>query len=297
VAAGDYLNLAGMNGRPRVDASAALAVAAGAGPYFVIEPLAGGGPWRPLRVLAAEPAVLRERVAHARGVLERNAGAEPGQVPERAAASIVFLGLASRLVSPSLAAAVLGGVVPHLTLDDLWWRPVDGGPLPLAARPASGIEIGELAPGAQLGDAADLLAAGCVEGLAAPLAAAFGTLFRLSPRVLWGNVASALAGAAGMLAAAFPGRAEAAGRLAAEVLARGPLRGTGELVRPDPAQPRRFLVRRSCCLFYRVPEGGTCGDCVLTPEDVRRRQWQAVLSPGRPQNSSSKDTSPVTPTW
>jgi hypothetical protein len=95
--------------------------------------------------------------------------------------------------------------------------------------------------------------------------------------VLRGNIASALAGAAGMLAGSFPDRAETAGQLTARVLALGPLRGTGEFVQPDASQPRRFLVRRSCCLYYRVPGGGTCGDCVLTPEHVRRQQWQAAL--------------------
>jgi hypothetical protein len=59
-------------------------------------------------------------------------------VTERVAASIVSLGLASRLVSPPLGAAVLGGVVPYLTLDNLWWRPVDGGPVPLAVGPVTG---------------------------------------------------------------------------------------------------------------------------------------------------------------
>jgi hypothetical protein len=261
-----------------VDASAALAAAADVGPYFTVEPWIGGEQWRPLSVLVSEPSVLRERVDHARGVLERSAGAAPGQVAERVAASIVFLGLASRLVSPSLAAAVVGGAVPYLAMDDLWWRPVDGGPLPLAARPVGGADVGDLAAAEQLSDAAALISELCVEGLAGPVSAAFGTLFRLSPRVLWGNVASALAGAAGMLAGAFPARAETAGLLTGRLLAEGPLQGTGELVQPDPAQPRRFLVRRSCCLFYRVPGGGTCGDCVLTPEDARRQQWQAVLS-------------------
>jgi len=197
------------------------------------------------------------------------------------AASIVSLGLVSRLVSPSLGAAVAGGVVPDLTLAGLWWRPVEGGPMPLAAGQVAGTAVGELAGGDQLSRAAALLAERCIQGLAGPVIAAFGTVFRLSPQVLWGNVASALAGAAGMLADAFPLRAEAAGQLTGRILRQGPLRGTGDLVQPDPALPRRFLVRRSCCLFYRVPGAGTCGDCVLTPDDIRRRQWQAVSAPGR----------------
>ena len=137
--------------------------------------------------------------------------------------------------------------------------------------------MGGLASGGQFAAAARLLSDSCVEGLAGPVAAAFETAFGLSRQVLWGNVASALAGAAGLLAEAFPSRAQAAGRLTAEILGQGPLAGTGELVQPDAARPRRFLVRRSCCLFYRVPGAGICGDCVLMPDDVRHQQWQAVL--------------------
>jgi hypothetical protein len=282
-----------------VDAAAALAAAARAGPYFSLQPWTAAARWRPLSLLASDPAAVSERVEHARRVLARNAGIAPGEVAERVAASIVFLGLASRLVSPSLGAAVVGGVIPDLTVADLWWRPVEGGPWPLAARLAGGLAVGELATGEQLSRAAAALSERCVQGIAGPVAAAFGTTFRLSPQVLWGNVASALAGAAGMLAEAFPQRAEAAGRLTARLLAQGPLRGTGELVQPDAARARRFLVRRSCCLLYRVPGYGTCGDCVLTPEDARRQQWRAELrrtarAPG--QKSSSKDTSPLTAT-
>jgi FhuF 2Fe-2S C-terminal domain len=264
-----------------VDAAEALAAAAGAGPYFAVEPQAEGGDWRLASSLVSDPAVLADRVTHARAVIAGRAGLAPAEVAERVAASIVFLGLASRLVSPSLGAAVLGGVVPYLTLDNLWWRPVEGGPVPLAAGPVTGRGIGDpLAgdplAGRALDDAARLLSEHCVRGMADPVARAFQGLFRLSPLVLRGNIASALAGAAGMLAGSFPDRAETAAQLTARMLALEPLRGTGELVQPDASRPRRFLVRRSCCLFYRIPGGGTCGDCVLTPEDVRRRQWQAA---------------------
>ena len=265
-----------MDGRASA-AAAALAAAAAAGPYFTVEQWPGGGPWRPLSVLVTDAAVLSERVEHARAVLARGAGVAPADLEQRAVASIVFLGLTSRLVSPSLGAAVVGGVVPQLSLADLWWRPVDSGPWPLAARLSPGSAVGGLASGEQLSAAARLLSEGCVQGLAGPVAAAFETAFGLSRQVLWGNVASALAGAAGLLAEAFPARAEAAGRLTAEILGQGPLAGTGELVQPDAAVPRRFLVRRSCCLFYRVPGAGICGDCVLMPDDARHQQWQAVL--------------------
>jgi hypothetical protein len=269
-----------------VDATAALGAAAGAGPYFAVEAWVPGGGWRPVRELAADPAVLADRVAYARADIAGRADITPAEVTERVAASIVFLGLAARLVSPSLGAAVLGGVVPSLTLDNLWWRPVDGGPMPLAAGPVIGRAIGGAAGGERAGSAgggdwldgaAGALSRGCVRGLVEPVADAFRELFRVSPLILRGNIASALAGAAGMLAGGFPDRAETAGQLTGRILDLPPLRGSGEFVQPDASNPRRFLVRRSCCLYYRVPGGGFCGDCVLTPEHIRRQQWQAAL--------------------
>jgi hypothetical protein len=264
-----------------VGATRALAAAARAGPYFAVDPRAEGAGWRPASLLVSDPAVLAGLVTHARAVIAGQAGIAPAKVAERVAASIVFLGLAARLVSPSLGAAVLGGVVPDLTLDNLWWRPVDGGPVPLAVRsgPVTGRAIGDAPAGGQLDEAATLLSERCVQGMTDPVAGAFRSLFRLSPLVLRGNIASALAGAAGVLAASFPDRAETAAQLTARILALEPLRGTGEFVQPDASQPRRFLVRRSCCLYYRVPGGAMCGDCVLTPEHIRRQQWQAALRP------------------
>ncbi|WP_162891037.1 (2Fe-2S)-binding protein [Aeromicrobium sp. A1-2] len=91
-----------------------------------------------------------------------------------------------------------------------------------------------------------------------PILAAFASTFALSTQVLWGNVASSLSGAQTMLAAARPDRAAAGGRIIGGLLDQGVLHGTGDLhgVRPG-------FVRRSCCLFYRLPSAGVCGDCVL----------------------------------
>ena len=69
-----------------------------------------------------------------------------------------------------------------------------------------------------------------------------------------------------MLARAVPARADAALGLANRLLAREPLTGTGWFDhRPDDGGPRPgwSFTRTSCCLFYRVPGGGLCGDCVL----------------------------------
>jgi FhuF 2Fe-2S C-terminal domain len=237
--------------------SRALAEAARAGPYFTIhpcsgQPWSGGAGWRPFAALLTDPAVLPGRVAQTRSVLARNAGCAAEDVEPRVAASVMFLGLTAQLVSPLLGAAVLAGVLPRLTVAGLYWRPVPGGPWPLAARPVDGAPVGELG----VPQAAAALAER-MNGLTGPLAGAFRTAFQLSGQVLRGNVASAVAGASVTLAAAVPARAGLASELAAAILAREPLRGTGEF-RPGP----RFR-RRSCCLLYRVPGAGMCGDCIL----------------------------------
>jgi hypothetical protein len=306
-----------------VTSAEALGAAAAVGPYFTWEPWAPDAGWRPLTDLT-DGDVLAERVAAARAALIGMFGLAEDDVPERVIASVTFLGVASRLVSPPLGAVILGGALPVPSADQLWWRPVPGGPWPIAyssdPEPASGSPVSgaddfgavsgglvsgsdAAGPGSQaampsirlmavdrserssggsgsnsggsasgsVGSGPGEFVGGIVEGLVAPVLRAFQARFVLSPQVLWGNVASALAGAAGMLGS------EAAGDLVERVLALPPLAGTGTLVRPDPAGPRRFLVRHNCCLYYRIPGGGTCGDCVLTPADDRRRQWASVL--------------------
>ena len=239
-------------------AAEALRVAAAVGPYFVWEPWSAGGGWRPWADLT-DPDVIADRVEVTRRALSGVAasGAAGSAVAPRVAASVMFLGLASRLVSPPLGALVLTGVLPAARL---WWRPVPGGPWPIAYRDA------EPAP-------AGSFAATTVDGLVAPVLRVFRERFALSPRVLWGNLASAVAGAAGLLADREPRVAERAAAVLADALDRPPLAGTGTLVHPDPGHGRRFLVRRSCCLYYRVPGGGLCGDCVLMADADRRRHW------------------------
>jgi FhuF 2Fe-2S C-terminal domain len=243
----------------------ALAAAATIGPFFVLaeHSRAEATGWRPLAGLVTDPAVLGERIGIARSVLAGHAGCPVAAIEPRVAASVSFLGLAARLVSPVFGAAVTTGIVPALTTGALWWQPSPAGQWPLAATAVPGHRAG-----AEAGLAAGLLARLLVT-VAGPVLDAFGRHARLSPQVLWGNVASALGGAATVLAAARPQHAGAAISLAGELLARRPLLRTGELVQPDPADPHRFFVRRSCCLFYRVPDGGTCGDCVLVPGPVR----------------------------
>jgi ferric iron reductase protein FhuF len=209
------------------------------GPYFEVAVGATGDGWLPLSAL---PAVAEERVAFVRGELSRRAGVE---VSTRVAASIHQLGFASRLVAPALGAVALASVVP--SFDDLRWRPVDGGPVPIAVS-----KMSETAAGVEAFDELVL------RQLVAPVVSTFASL-GVSPIVLWGNVASALAGAAGMLVRSGERlTVDPVTFLEALFSGPGPLHGAGRF-----DVDGRFFVRASCCLFYRIPNAGKCGDCVL----------------------------------
>ena len=210
------------------DAARALRAAAARGPYFAVAVGPDEGPgWRAAADLYADPVVLAGLVGRVRDRL--------GTADGRVAASIAFQGWAARLWSVGLAVLVHTGQLPVLTPSTLRWRDV-GGTVSLGIdRPALGAGSAE-----RLGD---LVVGQHLE----PLAAAVRRGAPMSERVLWGNAASALRGAAQVLGGG------AAAALAGEVLGRGRLRGTLD------ASGRR----RSCCLYYRVPGGGICGDCVL----------------------------------
>ena len=101
----------------------------------------------------------------------------------------------------------------------------------------------------------DLLAGPVTELVAAVAARS------VSPRILWGNVASAISGAATMIAAARPDLAGPA-RAAATTALQFPALASAADGPPGTSAFRR----RSCCLIYRLSgEPGTalCGDCVL----------------------------------
>ena len=229
------------------DITPAISDVASVGPFFAIctdVGECGDHAWRPLVDLHADGDLLRARIAQVGGQL--------GTAEERVAASLAFQALAARLVAPPLALAAVHGVLPALPAVELCWRPTDTGPWPLrAAGPVPGRRADKSA------EAAALTAELVVEPLVAPLVAAVRRVSRVSERLLWGNVASSLAGAATVLGGARPAAAERARSIVRLVLELGPLAGTG---RYQPEPDGRFR-RRSCCLYYRTPDGGLCGDC------------------------------------
>jgi FhuF 2Fe-2S C-terminal domain len=154
-----------------------------------------------------------------------------GDSEPRVAASLLFQGIAARLWSPALALAA-DGIVLDLDPARVYWRAASPGPVLLAVP----------SPAASAGTLHDEV----VTRNLAPLVAAVRSVTPVADGLLWGNAASALTGAARTL--------PRSGELVSELLGTAPLRGT--LV------PGTFQ-RRSCCLYYRIPGGGKCGDCSL----------------------------------
>ncbi|NDU73591.1 iron reductase [Actinomadura sp. DSM 109109] len=160
----------------------------------------------------------------------------------RVAASLLFQGLAARVWSPVVAAAALG-VVPDLSGVRWWWSP--GEAIVLGLADVRGWRVGSAA------EAVGIVHPMVVDGLLRPLRGAMLGFVKLADGLVWGNAASALAGSLNV-GGADPGRAA----IVRGLLAREPLAGTGAF------GPRGF-VRNNCCLYYRVPGGGMCGDCGL----------------------------------
>ena len=219
------------------------------GGFFALAtgPTEGADPsWRPFPAFTGD--ALDQRVDQ---VAEQLGGA-----PRRIAASLLSLSVSARVTALVLGAGALHRVVPRLH-DRLRWRPWSGGPMPLC------IERPEPAEGP--GAPADLAPAAAreLDATLRPLLDAIGDRAAVSAQVTWGNVASSLGGALRMLLTQRPDSSSGALALAVGMLAQPPLVGLGEVV-AEPAHPTGVgFARRTCCLFYRVPGGGTCGDCVL----------------------------------
>ncbi len=211
------------------------------GPFFTLstDPAEAADPaWRPMPEIDA---------AQLRGMAERYAeGLGTGE--PRVGASILFQGLAARVWSPAVAAAALG-VVPNLST--LHWRWVPGASISLRLAEPTGWHTG-----GRTRDGAALLHRTVVDGHLRPLREAMREVARLADGLMWGNVASALVGTV-HAATARPELAAPVRALIDDLLLREPLLGTGSFGRAG-------FVRRSCCLYYRVPPGGEmCGDCGL----------------------------------
>lgn len=202
-----------------------------------------------------------DRVLAVRAGLAAAGGQPPDAVELRVAASVAQLGLVARLVCPALAVAVTSGVLLEVGLPSMRWQPVLGGAFPLSLPLDAGSDTGDCAWNAEPTPQrlVGLLAKRVLDGPVRDLVEVT-TLLSVSRRVLWGNVASAVNGAASMIATRQPAWADQSRVMASSLLAQPPLRGTSITLAGGGFR------RRSCCLIYRAAPRATravCGDCVL----------------------------------
>jgi ferric iron reductase protein FhuF len=176
-----------------------------------------------------------------------------GAPQRRVAASLVVLGYSARLVGPAVAVWLTEDLVPDLRAGRVRYAYLAGRGFHLSLPEPAGWR-------GSAGSARDRWSADVIDGHLRLVIDAVRSAVPVAAGLLWGNVASGLAGALRMLA--LTGRVPV-DRCHAEgqaLLAYGPLAGSGAL---DVHKGQLTFRRRSCCLFYRIEGGGTCGDCPL----------------------------------
>ncbi|MEV5953248.1 (2Fe-2S)-binding protein [Streptomyces sp. NPDC051987] len=183
----------------------------------------------------------------------------------RVAASLAHQGLAARLWSVALGCAVRYGRLPDLGPALLRWDPAATAPDDLwftGPRPRPGGTEPATLDGTDPATLADAVVRTVVHGHLAPLGDALRHRYGLAPGLARGNAGSALAGAVRELDrwARANNRADMVTRTRAlaDVLFAHPLLST------TGTRAGLAFRRRSCCLYYRVPGGGVCGDCCFT---------------------------------
>ncbi|PRZ41724.1 FhuF-like iron-sulfur protein [Antricoccus suffuscus] len=225
------------------------------GPFFAVERHKPGAspvaPWRPIRDLVDGDDALGDRIAAVRSVLATSARISAESVELRVAGSVMQLGVVARLLSPVLGFAAAVGRQLVFDVDSWWWQPEPGGAFPLSL-PSTAFVAGPTDAGGGVRALDEVIAA-----IVAETRAACG----VSQALLWGNVASAINGAARMVASTRPDLSDAVYAQAASVAQRLRLHRSST----GPFGPE--FRRRSCCLIYRTASStpqAICGDCVFT---------------------------------
>ncbi|WP_367127154.1 (2Fe-2S)-binding protein [Saccharothrix sp. HUAS TT1] len=198
----------------------------GLSPFFALDVGRPGDDWHGGEELLSGPALpdALDRIAARYRTGER-----------RVAASLFFLGYAARVLSPVVAARAVGGVAPDVRPANLWWRYGPDGVQVRLKEPVRGVGIAESLE---------------------PVVDAVRAITPVARGLLWGNAASNAAGALRTISRSGVD----CGAVIDELFAGPPFGGTGEFI-PFPGEVA--FRRRSCCLYYRLDGGGTCGDCPL----------------------------------
>jgi ferric iron reductase protein FhuF len=210
-----------------------------------------GPGWSPFAALLGATSATDSVVGATRQDLAQRPRSRLSSIEVRVAASIHSLDDAARLVSPALATAVLADTIPVLTPRNTWCRPRRSGALTVGITAVRAEE-----PRRDADAAARQLRTLVLQPLIVPLARAYRQRFGLADLLMWGNVASAVVGAAGQLTERCPPVGTRLEGIVAALLGAPPLAGSVRRLPPD-------FLRNSCCLYYRLPDGGLCGDCVL----------------------------------
>ena len=252
--------------------TAALADIATIGPFFHVHThhprTPPPAPWRPMSELANTPDVLAARVDRIREALAATAGRPANQIEVRVAASVAHLGLTARILSPLLALTITIGVVPTVTLDQLYWQDELGGafPLSISAPIAPATPRTPRTPGL-----AAVFSEQVLDGPVTAITNAVRDARPVSELIMWGNVASAVVSAGTIITTQRPDSAGNIATLTEALFQQPPLHGAGTLGPP--------FRRRSCCLIYRIASPtptAICGDCPLvnahSPRNDRSRR-------------------------
>lgn len=242
------------------------------GPFFTVQTHTRDSlprePWHVMSEVVEDRDVLMDRVLAVRAGLAAAGGQAPDAVELRVAASVTHLGLVARLVSPALAVAIVSGELLEVDLARTRWQRVLGGAFPLSVPSDASASDHDPNPEPTPEHLARLLAGRVLDGPVRDLVTATLSL-SVSRHVLWGNVASAVNGAASMIVTSRPAWADRSRMIASLLLGQPPLRGT------SVGSIGGDFRRRSCCLIYRAaPDatGAACGDCVLSRRGDGQRQ-------------------------
>jgi ABC-type cobalamin/Fe3+-siderophores transport system ATPase subunit len=223
--------------------------------YFAVStgPLNDG--WRPVGQLYDDTALLAEIVGRIK--------ARMNVTEQRVAASTFFLGFAARLWSVGLGAVAGYRLLVDLPPERLLFREVEGQ-----------IELHLEHPAAQQRDDLPAALADLVlDTHLTPLGVALRRISPISERLLEGNSASALLGAARVF---DRDRATTSGWQLARSICTDPRLSSAVSFGDTDYR------RNSCCLYYRTPHGGLCGDCAL--HRVPERYRVDRLQPSSPDN-------------
>lgn len=164
-----------------------------------------------------------------------------------------MLGYAARLVGPTIAVMVRDGILLDVRPSQVRY----------SFLPESGFALTLPEPGGWRATAEALHQRWCDDVIDVHLQTLVNALQAVAPAatgMLWGNVASGIAGALRSMTQAGVAAASDCHAVGSTLLAHGPLHGSGTLTVHNGALQ---FVRRNCCLFYRLDGGGMCADCAL----------------------------------